>query len=58
LLVFMWRFSAKPMPSTKTKYNSMISQSIDVRFKGSLLRGRRCGAQTEVMDEIRCRRQL
>src|SRR5271170_3511227 len=32
LLVFMNRFSAKPMPSTKTKYNSMISQSTNVRF--------------------------
>src|SRR5271170_2771824 len=34
LLVFMKRFSAKPMPSTKTKYNSMISQSTNVRFNG------------------------
>src|SRR5271170_819 len=34
LLVFIKRFSAKPMPSTKTKYNSMISQSTNVRFNG------------------------
>src|SRR5271170_5274339 len=32
LLVFMNRLSAKPMPSTKTKYRSMMSQSISVRF--------------------------
>src|SRR3954469_7795794 len=28
----MKRFRAKPMPSTKTKYRSMMSQSIRVRF--------------------------
>jgi len=31
LLVFMYRFRAKPMPSTKTKYSSMMSQSIVVK---------------------------
>ena len=30
--VFMNRLSAKPMPSTKAKYSSMMSQSISVRF--------------------------
>src|SRR5262249_32105932 len=32
VLVFMYRLKAKPIPSTKTKYTSMIVQSTIVRF--------------------------
>src|SRR5262249_51830875 len=31
VLVLIYRLSAKPIPSTKTKYSSMITQSIDVK---------------------------
>src|SRR5215467_9485082 len=32
VLVFIYRFSAKPIPSTKTKYTTIMVKSIPVRF--------------------------
>src|SRR5271169_4192521 len=61
LLVFMKRFSAKPMPSTKTKYNSMISQSTNVRFtrvRRHLPQARIRSSPTNVRHPIQARRWL